>query len=167
MWSSNRKNPFHPSRGPLAAILPLFPRRLQFPIPLGLNLLRMLGERVFRRDVADGAVQTHVVVMVYLILNQTPRIFERQRRSRPDALSFERSVPTFDFAVLFQHGRSDTPLSLGSTRPVFVCLSSTGYWLTRPVARSSVNAPTLESFHLPDCSQAQLATLTKSEEMIL
>ena len=26
-------NPLHPSRGPLAAILPLFPRRLQFPTP--------------------------------------------------------------------------------------------------------------------------------------
>jgi hypothetical protein len=25
-------NPFHPSRAPLAAILPLFPRRFQFPI---------------------------------------------------------------------------------------------------------------------------------------
>ena len=29
---------FDPSRGPLAAILPLFPRRYQPPIPLGLNL---------------------------------------------------------------------------------------------------------------------------------
>jgi hypothetical protein len=30
----------HPflSRGPLAAILPLFPRHLQLPIPLGMNL---------------------------------------------------------------------------------------------------------------------------------
>jgi hypothetical protein len=32
-------NPFHLSRDPLAAILPLFPRCLQFPIPLGLNLV--------------------------------------------------------------------------------------------------------------------------------
>ena len=74
-------NPFHPSRGPLAAILPLFPRRLQFPIPLGLNLLLMPGEHVLRRDVADGAVQTNVVVMAYVTLNQTARIFQRQRRS--------------------------------------------------------------------------------------
>jgi hypothetical protein len=28
-------NPFHPSRGLLAAILSLFPRRLQFPVPPG------------------------------------------------------------------------------------------------------------------------------------
>jgi hypothetical protein len=30
---------FIPSRGLLATNLPLFPRRLQLPIPLGLNLL--------------------------------------------------------------------------------------------------------------------------------
>jgi hypothetical protein len=50
-------NPFHSSRGALAAILPLFPRRLQLPIPVGLNLLLMPGEHVLRRDVADGAVR--------------------------------------------------------------------------------------------------------------
>jgi hypothetical protein len=49
----------------LATILPLLPRRLQLPIPLDLNLLLMPGEHVLRRDVADGAVQTDVVVMVY------------------------------------------------------------------------------------------------------
>jgi len=32
------RNPFHPSGGPLAAILLLFPRHFQFPIPVGLNL---------------------------------------------------------------------------------------------------------------------------------
>ena len=37
-------NPFHQSRGPLAAILALFPRRFQLSIPLGLNLLLMPGE---------------------------------------------------------------------------------------------------------------------------
>ena len=67
---------FHPSRGLLATNLPLFPRRLQLPIPLGLNLLLMPGEHVLRRDVSDGAVQTHVVVMLHVTLHQTPRIFE-------------------------------------------------------------------------------------------
>jgi hypothetical protein len=62
------------SRGPLAAILPLFPRRLQFPIPVGLNLLLMPGEHVLWRDVPDGAVQTNVVVMLYVTLNQPPRL---------------------------------------------------------------------------------------------
>ena len=50
-------NPFHPSRRPLAAILPLFLRRVQLPIPLGLNLLLMPGEHVLRRHVTDRAVQ--------------------------------------------------------------------------------------------------------------
>jgi hypothetical protein len=47
---------------PLAAVLPLFPPRLQLPIPVGLNLLLMPDEHVLWRDVADGAVQTDVVV---------------------------------------------------------------------------------------------------------
>jgi hypothetical protein len=58
-------NPFHRSRGPLATNLPLFPRRLQLPIPLGLNLLLMPGEHVLRRGVSDGAVQSHIVVMLH------------------------------------------------------------------------------------------------------
>jgi hypothetical protein len=74
------------SRGPLAATLPLFPRRLQLPIPLGLNLLLMPGEHVLWRDVADGAVPMNVVVVVYVTVNQTARIFERQRRPGPNAL---------------------------------------------------------------------------------
>jgi len=39
------------SRSPLAAILPLFPHRLQLPVPLGENLLLMPAEHVPRRDV--------------------------------------------------------------------------------------------------------------------
>jgi len=39
----------HPSGGPLVSIPPLFPRRLQLPIPLGENLLLMLDEHVLRR----------------------------------------------------------------------------------------------------------------------
>jgi len=45
LWKYRRQtasNPFHPS--------PLFPRRFQLPIPLGLNLLLMPGEHVPRRD---------------------------------------------------------------------------------------------------------------------
>ncbi len=40
-------NLFHRSCGLLAAILPLFPRRLQPPVPLGLNLLLVPSEHVF------------------------------------------------------------------------------------------------------------------------
>jgi hypothetical protein len=66
-----------------------FFRRVQLPIPLGLNLLLMPGEHVLWRDVANGAVQTHVVVMLYVTLHQTKRIFERQRRLGPNALLFD------------------------------------------------------------------------------
>jgi transposase len=47
----------------------VFPRRVQLPIALGLNLLLMAGEHVLSRDVADGAVQTHVVVMLDVTLH--------------------------------------------------------------------------------------------------
>jgi len=51
-------NPFHPSRRPLAAILPLFLRRVQLPIPLGLNLLLMPGEHVVPRQ-NSGSTELH------------------------------------------------------------------------------------------------------------
>ena len=50
-------NPFRRSRGPLAAILPVFSRRFQFPIPVGLNLLLASGQHILRRDIA--ARMTH------------------------------------------------------------------------------------------------------------
>jgi hypothetical protein len=71
----------------LTAILPLFPRPIQLPVPLGLNLLLMPAEHVLWRDVADGGLQTNIVVMLYVTLTRC-RIFERQRRAR-DALPFE------------------------------------------------------------------------------
>src|ERR1035441_7244814 len=57
------------------------------------------SQHVLWRDVADGAVQANVVVILHVTLHQTPRILERQRRSRPDALPFERFVPPLDLAV--------------------------------------------------------------------
>ena len=61
-------NPFHSSRSPLAAILPMFLRLLQFSIPVSLNLLLMPGEHVLRRDVTDSTVQTDVVVTLCVTL---------------------------------------------------------------------------------------------------
>src|SRR5215469_4009489 len=92
-------NRFHPSRRPLAAILPLFLRRVQLPIPLGLNLLLTPGEHVLWSDVADGTVQANVVVMLHITLYQAPCIFQRQRRSRPNAFAFQRLVPALNLAV--------------------------------------------------------------------
>ena len=72
-----------------------------FPIPLGMDLLLTPGEYVLGCDVADGTVQPDVVVMLDVALYQTARIVQRQWRSRPDALSFERlcqrSIFPFDW----------------------------------------------------------------------
>src|SRR5439155_25067518 len=87
------------SRGRLPTNLTLFSCYLQLPIPLGVDLLLTPGEHVLRRDVANRAVQADVVVMSDVALHQPPRIFQRQLRSRPDALSFQRFVPAFDLSV--------------------------------------------------------------------
>jgi hypothetical protein len=66
LWTDCRptgSNPFHRLGGPLAAILPLFPRRFQFPIPVGLNLLLMPGEHVLRRDGTAANLQSSAVVV--------------------------------------------------------------------------------------------------------
>jgi len=76
------------SRGLLAAILPLFPRRLQLPIPLGLDLLLMPGEHVLWRDVAYRTVQADVVVMLHVTLRQTKRIIQGKRCTRLDTFAF-------------------------------------------------------------------------------
>ena len=91
--------PRRSSRCLLTTNLALFSGLLHLPIPLGVDLSLTPREHVLRRDVADGAVQADVVVMLHVALHQTPGIVQLQRRSRLDALSFERFVPTFDFPV--------------------------------------------------------------------
>src|SRR3954454_22135073 len=86
------------SSGLLATNLPLPSRCLQLSVAFCMDLLLAPEEHVLWRDVADGAVQADVVVMFHVALYQPPRIIQRQRRSGPNALSFERFMPTFDFA---------------------------------------------------------------------
>jgi hypothetical protein len=87
------------SRRLLPIDLTLFSCLLQLSISLIMDLLLTADEHVLRRDIANGTVQADTVVMLHVALHQPPRILQRQRRSRPDALSFERFVPTFDFSV--------------------------------------------------------------------
>ena len=61
----------------LTAQSPLLACILQFPIARGVDLGVPLGEHVLRRDVADSAVQAHIVVMLDVALHETPRIFQR------------------------------------------------------------------------------------------
>ena len=56
--------------------LPLFSRRLQLPIALGMDLLLTTGEHVLRRDVANRTVQADVVVM----LDVGVRVYNRLRQ---------------------------------------------------------------------------------------
>jgi hypothetical protein len=79
---NTRRNPFHPSRGPLAAILPRFLRRLQLPGPLSPVHLLMPGEHLIRPDPAKTVVQTNVVGMLCVTLYQIPRIFKPARHPR-------------------------------------------------------------------------------------
>ena len=73
-----------------------------------MDLRSTSGEHVLRRDVAHGTVQPDVMVTLDRALHQSSRIFQRQRFSRPDALSFARFVPSFDL-----------PIRLGMARPAF------------------------------------------------
>jgi hypothetical protein len=74
----------------------------QLPIPRGVDLLLPPGVHIGRRYEADGAVESHRVVVVHILLDQVSRIPWRQRRSGPDTLSFERFVPTLDLSVRLQ-----------------------------------------------------------------
>src|SRR5215471_17226494 len=112
-------------RGPLPTNLTLFSGLLQLPISLTMDLLLTAGEHVLRRDVANGTVQADVVVILHVALHQPARILQRQRRSRPDTLSFERFVPTFDFSVrLGIVRRSSDVLQIGSLKQKWTILFS-------------------------------------------
>ena len=65
------------SSGAPATNLPLFPGFLQLPIALRVDLLLASGEHVLRRDLARGAVQPDVVVMVHVSAYGTPCIIQR------------------------------------------------------------------------------------------
>ena len=64
-------------QGFLATNLSLLPCLLQLPVALRMNLLLPPSEHVIRRDVARGAVQTDVVVMLNLTFHQSARIIQR------------------------------------------------------------------------------------------
>jgi hypothetical protein len=49
----------------------LLPGLCQLPVPFDVNFVLVSAEHVLRRDVADGAIQTDVIVMVYVTLAKT------------------------------------------------------------------------------------------------
>ena len=77
------------SRGLLAVTLALLSGGFQLAVAFRVDFLLTPRQHVLRRDVAGGTVQADVVVMLHVALDQTPRIFQRQRRARANALPFE------------------------------------------------------------------------------
>src|SRR5579863_2191489 len=71
----------------------------QLAVAFRVDLMLTPRQHVLRRDVASSTVQADVVVTLHVALDQTPRIFQRQRRSRTNALALQRLVPAFDLAV--------------------------------------------------------------------
>ena len=77
----------------------LLPGSFQLAVAFRVDLLLTPRQHVLRRDVAGGTVQADVIVMLHVALDQTPRIFQRQRCSRPSALAFQRFVPALNLAA--------------------------------------------------------------------
>ena len=97
-WQSHCSLKF-PAAGSRPALFSLFARLLQFAISRRMDLRLPPGQHVRWREVADGAVKAYRVVVLHVLLDEPLPILLRQRRARPDALPFERFVPTFDFSV--------------------------------------------------------------------
>jgi len=76
------------SNGLLAASLPLLPRRFQLPVALREDLLLPPVQHAFRCDAPVGAVEADVVAVIRVSVYETPRIIERQRRSRSALADF-------------------------------------------------------------------------------
>src|SRR5205085_8459161 len=82
-------NSFGLRRLSLPAFFPLLARFFQFAIPRRKNLGLVPRQHIRRRDISDGTVQSHGVVVVHILLDEFQRVLLRQRRSRPDAFCFE------------------------------------------------------------------------------
>jgi hypothetical protein len=111
-----------------AAILPLFLRRVQLPIPLGLNLPLMPDEHVVRRDGADRAVQTNIVVML-----------------RPSGGNFQ-GIDRFTGLFLSMVASPQKPASVSPDKiivaPQRPSVSTSGLPVIRPQSAASAEGPT-------------------------
>src|SRR4051794_18776587 len=83
----------------LATALPLLSSRFQLAVAFGVDLLLPPRQYILRCDVAGGAVQTNVIVAVHVAFDQMAPLFQRQRRSGPNALALQRFVPALNFSV--------------------------------------------------------------------
>src|SRR5262249_32002490 len=85
--------------GGVASFLPPFPGLLEFAVPLGPDGLLPALQLGLGRDVADGAVQTHRVVLLHVARHDAPGVLHGQGRLRADAIPLDGPVPALDLAV--------------------------------------------------------------------
>src|SRR5262245_23711306 len=71
----------------------------QLPLPLGPDLLLPTGQLVRGRDVTDRAVQADRVIVLHERGEQSPSVFQAQRRLHSDALPFRGLEPPLHLAV--------------------------------------------------------------------
>src|SRR6202034_3734067 len=79
------------SRGLLAVTLALLSGGFQLAVAFRVDLRLTPRQHVLRRDVAGGTVQADVVVMLHVVLHQTPRIFQRRRPPQKGGISPDRT----------------------------------------------------------------------------
>ena len=80
-------------------MFPPFAGLFQFTITGIQNLFFASRELVLGRDVAEGRVQAHGVVVFNEFADNAACIFQGQRRARADAFFLEDAMPAFDLAV--------------------------------------------------------------------
>jgi hypothetical protein len=80
-------------------LLPSLARRLQFAIALFADHLAESCQAIRRSDVADSAVQSNAVVMVYVLFNSLLGFLASRRATRTNAFAFERAMPAFQLAI--------------------------------------------------------------------
>ena len=78
---------------------PALARLVEFAVAFGENLCRPTLEPVAGRDVADGRVQSFVVVLTDEQADHSPGVLERERRFRTDAIGLECFVKSFQLTI--------------------------------------------------------------------
>lgn len=96
----------------LAATLPLLSGRFQLAVAFCVDLLL---PAYLRRDVAGGAVQADVIVVVHVAFDQTPCIFQRQRRA--ECTHSFAICPSVRFSVRLRVKRRSPDVSDSCTQP--------------------------------------------------
>ena len=83
----------------LAQLLAAFARFHELAVAFGVDGSVVAEELVVGGDIADGTVQTDLVVVLDVIGDDPSRVFQRQRDLGANALALDRFVEAFELAV--------------------------------------------------------------------